>query len=140
MTLLNSSNDSKSFVGLFLMAFLEFSIYRMMSFVSRYSFTSSFSIFVVVQSLSHVQLFAIAWIAACQTSLSLTVSQRLLKLMSIDSGCHPTISSSVIPFSSCLQSFPASGSFPVSQLFASGGQNIGASLLLLLLLSFFSRV
>ena len=41
--------------------------------------------------------------------------------------CHPTISSSVIPFSSCLQSFPASGSFPVSQLFASGGQNIGAS-------------
>ena len=41
--------------------------------------------------------------------------------------CHPTISSSVIPFSSCLQSFPASGSFPVSQLFASGGQSIGAS-------------
>ena len=41
--------------------------------------------------------------------------------------CHPTISSSVIPFSSCLQSFPASGSFPMSQLFASGGQNIGVS-------------
>ena len=41
--------------------------------------------------------------------------------------CHPTISSSVIPFSSCLQSFPASGSFPVSQLFASFGQSIGAS-------------
>ena len=40
---------------------------------------------------------------------------------------HPTISSSVIPFSSCLQSFPASGSFLVSQLFASGGQSIGAS-------------
>ena len=40
---------------------------------------------------------------------------------------HPTISSSVIPFSSCLQSFPASGSFPVSQLFASGGQSIGVS-------------
>ena len=39
--------------------------------------------------------------------------------------CHPTISSSVIPFSSCLQSFPASGSFPMSQLFASGGQSIG---------------
>ena len=41
--------------------------------------------------------------------------------------CHPTISSSVLPFSSCPQSFPASGSFPVSQLFASGGQSIGVS-------------
>ena len=41
--------------------------------------------------------------------------------------CHPTISSSVVPFSSCLQSFPASGSFPISQFFASGGQSIGVS-------------
>ena len=41
--------------------------------------------------------------------------------------CHPTISSSVTPFSSCLQSFPASGSFPMSRLFKSGGQRIGAS-------------
>ena len=41
--------------------------------------------------------------------------------------CHPAISSSVIPFSSCLQSFPASGSFPMSQFYASGGQIIGAS-------------
>ena len=41
--------------------------------------------------------------------------------------CHPAISSSVIPFSSCLQSFPESGSFQMSQLFASGGQSIGAS-------------
>ena len=41
--------------------------------------------------------------------------------------CHPTISPSVVPFSSCPQSFPASGSFPVSQLFTSGGQSIGAS-------------
>ena len=41
--------------------------------------------------------------------------------------CHSTISSSVVPFSSCLQSFPASGSFPMSQLFASGGQSIGVS-------------
>ena len=40
---------------------------------------------------------------------------------------HPIISSSVIPFSSCLQPFPASGSFPVSQFFASGGQSMGAS-------------
>ena len=41
--------------------------------------------------------------------------------------CHPTISSSVIPFSSCPQSFPASGSFPMSQFFASSGQSIGVS-------------
>ena len=41
--------------------------------------------------------------------------------------CHPAISSSVIPFSSCLQSFPASGSFQMSQFFTSGGQNIGVS-------------
>ena len=43
--------------------------------------------------------------------------------------CHPTISSSVIPFSSCLQSFPGSGCFPKNQLFTSGGQTIGASAL-----------
>ena len=47
--------------------------------------------------------------------------------------CHPTTSLSVIPFSSCLQSFPASGSFPVSQFFASGGQSIGASASVLLM-------
>ena len=41
--------------------------------------------------------------------------------------CHPTISSSVIPFSSCLQSFPASGYFPMSQFFTSDGQSIGVS-------------
>ena len=41
--------------------------------------------------------------------------------------CHPTISTSVIPFSSCLQSFPASGSFPRSQFFTTGGQSIGTS-------------
>ena len=42
-------------------------------------------------------------------------------------GCHPTIASSVIPFSSCLQSFPVSRSFPMSQLFTLSGQSIGAS-------------
>ena len=41
--------------------------------------------------------------------------------------CHPAISSSAVPFSSCPQSLPASGSFPMSQLFASGGQSIGVS-------------
>ena len=46
---------------------------------------------------------------------------------SLSQWCHPTISSSVVPFSSCLQSFPALGSFTVNQLFISGGQSIGAS-------------
>ena len=45
----------------------------------------------------------------------------------LNQWCHPTISSSVIPFSSRLQSFPASGSFPVSQFFTSGGKSIGVS-------------
>ena len=69
---------------------------------------------------------ATPWITAHQAPLSITNSQSLLKLMSIELGSYPTISSSVVPFS-CLQSFPASGSFPMSQLFTSGGQSIGAS-------------
>ena len=46
---------------------------------------------------------------------------------SLSQWCHPTISSSFVPFSSCPQSFPASGSFQMSQFFASGGQSIGVS-------------
>ena len=80
-----------------------------------------------VKLLSHVQLFVTPCTAACQSSLSITNSQSLLKLMSIELVMHPSISSSVIPFSFCLQSFPPSGSFPMSQPFASGGQSNGAS-------------
>ena len=64
-----------------------------------------------VQLLSHVWLFATPWTAACQASLSIANSQSLLKFMSIESVSHPTTSSSVVPFSSHLQSFLASGSF-----------------------------
>ena len=74
-------------------------------------------------------LFATPLTAAGQASPSFTKSQNLLKLMFIELSCHPTISSSVVPFSSCLQSFPASGSFQMSQFFASGGQSIGVSAL-----------
>ena len=106
-----------------------------------------------VQSLSRVQLFAILWIAVRQASLFITISWSSLRLMSIESvmpsshlilshpllllppippcplcwWCHPTISSSVISFSSCPQSFQASGSFEMSQLSRSGGQSIGVS-------------
>ena len=86
-----------------------------------------------VQSLSHIRLFVTPWTTVRQASLSITNSQSLLKLMPIELWCHPTISSSVVPFSSHLQSFPASGSFQVSQFFTSGGQSIGVSALMLVL-------
>ena len=67
------------------------------------------------------------WTAACQASLSFTISRSLLKLMSIESMMPSNHLISVIPFSSRLLSFPASSSFPMRWLFASGGQSIGAS-------------
>ena len=70
---------------------------------------------------------AIRWTASCQASVSITNSQSLLKLMCIELVMPPTIPSSVIAFSSHLQSFPASESFQMSQLFVSGVQSIAAS-------------
>ena len=80
-----------------------------------------------VQLLSRVRLFATPWTAACQAFLSNTNSHSLLNLMSMSSVmpsnhlilCHPLL----LPHSI----FPKSGSFPMNQLFTSGGQNIGAS-------------
>ena len=80
-----------------------------------------------VQSLSHVWVFVTPWTAARQASLSVTNSRSLFKLMSIKSVMPPNHLILYRPFSSCLQSFPASGSFPMSQVFASSGQSIGAS-------------
>ena len=80
---------------------------------------------VSVQSLSRVQLFATPWIAARQASLSITNSRSSPRLSPSSQGCHPAISSSVVPFSSCPQSLPASESFPMTQLFAWGGQSTG---------------
>ena len=87
------------------------------------------SVFLPGKCLLLSRLFAAPWTAALQAPLSFTISWSLRKLMSVVSVMppHPVISSSVAPFSSCLQSFPASGSFPISWLFASGGQNVGAS-------------
>ena len=79
----------------------------------------------LVQSLSHVWLFVTPWTAARQASLSITWVYS--NSCPLSWWCHPTISSSVVPFSSCLQSFPVSGSFPMSKFFASGGQSIGVS-------------
>ena len=75
-------------------------------------FEPNFSNFSSVQSLSRVRLFATPWIAECQASLSITNSQSSLKLTS---------------FSFCPQSLPASVSFPMTQLFAWGGQSTGVS-------------
>ena len=80
-----------------------------------------------VQSLSRVQLFATPWIAAPQASLSIANSQSSLKLTSIESVMPSSHLILCCPFSSCLQSIPASESFPMSQFFTSGGQSIGAS-------------
>ena len=70
---------------------------------------------------------ATPWTAAYHACLSITNSQSLLKLMCIELVMLSTISSSVIPFSPCLLSFRASGSFPMSQFFPSGGQSPGDS-------------
>ena len=80
-----------------------------------------------VLSLRHAQFFATPRTDTHKAPLSFTVSWALLKFMSIESWCYLTISSSVTSFSFCLQSFPASGSFPLNWLFASVGQSIIAS-------------
>ena len=79
-----------------------------------------------VQSFSRIWLFVTPWTAACQASLSPT-PEAYSKSCPSSQWYHPTVSSSVVPFSSHLQSFPASGSFPVSQFFTSVGQSIGVS-------------
>ena len=79
---------------------------------------------VVVQLLSRVQFFATSWTAACQASLSFAIPWSSLTFRSVESVKLSTISSSATFLSFCLQSFPASGSFPMSQLFTSGGQRI----------------
>ena len=82
------------------------------------------TLFSSVQSLSRVWLFATSWIAARQASLSITNSQSLSKFVSIGSVIP---SNHLILCRPCPQSFPASGPFQMSQLFASGGQRIEVS-------------
>ena len=80
-----------------------------------------------VQSLSRVQLFATPWITAARPPCPSPVPRVYSNSCPSSQWCHPAISSSVIPFSSCPQSLPASGSFPMSQLFLWGGQSTGVS-------------
>ena len=81
-------------------------------------------IILAVQLLSRVWLIATPWTAALQASLSFTISWSLLRLMSIELIMPSNRLIPVAPFSSCPQSFPASGYFPMGQLFASGDQSI----------------
>ena len=79
-----------------------------------------------VQSLSRVWLFATPWIADSRPPCPSPTPGVHPNSCASSRWCHPAISSSVVPFS-CSQSLPASGSFPMSQLFAWGGQSIGVS-------------
>ena len=84
----------------------------------------------IVQLLSHAWLFATPLTTASRLLCPSPSSGACSNSRPLSQWCHPTISSSVVPFSSRLQSFPASGSFPKSQIFASGGQSVGASALM----------
>ena len=83
--------------------------------------------FVCVQLLSHVQLIAIHGLQHARLSCPSLTPGVYPNSCPLSQWRHSTISSSVVPFSSCLQSLTASGSFLMNQLFASGGQSIGAS-------------
>ena len=83
--------------------------------------------FSIVHSLSRVQLFVTPWITARQDSLSIQTPRVYSNSCPLSRWCHPAISSSVVPFSSCPQSLQTSGCFPLSQLFTWGSQSIGVS-------------
>ena len=80
-----------------------------------------------VQLLSHVQFFAIHGLQQARPPCTLSTPRACTNSHPKSRWCHPTSSSSVVPFSSCLQSFLTSGSFQMTQFFISGGQSIGVS-------------
>ena len=89
-------------------------------FKLRYQFSS-------VQLLSRVWLFVTPWTAARRAPCPSPTPRVYSNSCTLSQWCHPTVLFSVIPFSSCLQSFPGSESFPMSQFFTSSGQSIGVS-------------
>ena len=98
------------------------SIYRTVWFIQQISWRKGHQ---SIQSLSRVRLFATPWTIPRQASLSITNLWSLLKLMSIKLVMPSNhLNLCVTPFSSCLQSFPASGYFPASQFFESRSQSI----------------
>ena len=106
------------------LSFLIFVSLTPREYQNLYSASSHFSL---VQLLSRVWFYVTPWTATHRASLSFTISLRLLKLTSTELVMPSNNRVLCIPFSSCLQSFPASGSFQISQFFTSGGQSIGVS-------------
>ena len=90
-------------------------------------FTFYYSAFVDIHSLSHVLLFAAPWTEYTRLPCPSPSPRVCSDSCPLSQWWHPTILFSVISFSYCLQSFPASGSFPMRWFFTSGGQSIGAS-------------
>ena len=111
------SRNSKSFEGLL-------PVYVKKKLLKIEQILTHWSIFVVVQSLSHVRQFVTPGTPACQAFLSITNCLSLLKPKSIKLVMRFNHLVLCVPFCSCLWSFPASGSFRMSWLFTSGGQNI----------------
>ena len=103
--------------------FVKLSILRIEQFLKEQKIINS----VLQLSRSVISDSVTPWTAAHQASLSINNSGVHSNSCPSSQWCHPAISSSAVPFSSCPQSFPASGSFPMSQFFTSGGQNIGVS-------------
>ena len=101
--------------------FLKLHVYQIQTNHPEPTFFSS------VQSLSYVQFSVMPWLQKAMPPCPPWTPGVYSDSSPLSWWCHPTILSSVIPFSSCLHSFPASGSFPMSQLFALGGQSIGVS-------------
>ena len=101
-----------------------FSISDSTVLVSEWVYTCAY---IFISQFSHIWIFVTPWTPALQASLSITTPRVYSNSCPSSRWCPPIISSPVIPFSSCLQSFPASGSFPMTQFFASDGQSVGAS-------------
>ena len=110
-----------------LILFMINPVYSWLKAARKDSYKQTSDKFSSVQSLSLVRLFVTPWTAAPQAFLSTTNSRNLLKLMSVESVMPSNHLILCRPFSSHLQSFPASGYFQMSQFFASGGQSIGVS-------------
>ena len=121
-----------NFTAIFCCSSLALGLYRSSSLVfqsvSFNMFLDFFNfLFCSVQSLSHVCLFAAPWTAAHRPPCPSLTPGLYSDSCPLSQWSHSTITSSVIHFSSHLQSFPASRSFPMSQFFTSGGQSIGVS-------------
>ena len=93
----------------------------------NYIYDHSREKFSSVKLLSHVQLFMTPWTQHERLPCPSPTPRAWSDSCPLSWWCHPTISSSVVPFSSCPQSFSASGSFPMNQFFASGGQRTETS-------------